>query len=131
MATEADRKQILVVEDDEPIAGLLKCRLESAGFQVRTAGDGKDALTCAAEQRPSLVILDLMLPDMDGFQVCRQIRKLSQPWRTPVLMLTAMDEPIDRLRGFAHGADAYLTKPFDADELVKTVGLLLAESALR
>jgi len=127
---EADRKRIVVVEDDEPIAAMLRWRLEDAGFTVQTAYNGTDALAYAAEHRPHLVILDLMLPDMDGLQVCRQLRKLYQPWTVPVLMLTALDQPIDRLRGFAHGADAYLTKPFDAEELLKTVRLLLAEMTL-
>lgn len=70
-----------------------------------------------------------MLPDIDGYKVCRELRKIYRPWVLPVLMLTAKDKPVDKLRGFGHGADAYLTKPFDAGELLQTVRLLLGEAA--
>ena len=121
-------KQILVVEDEEDMAELLQERLKSAGYQVHTAGSGKAGLSDAAEHEPDLVILDLMLPDIHGHEVCRELRKLSNPWGQPILMLTAMAQPVDQLRGFAHGADAYLTKPFNSHELLKTVAMLLGES---
>ncbi len=120
-----DTKRILVVEDDTDAAFMLKTRLESVGYRVRTAASGKAALSRAAEETPDLVILDLMLPDISGYEVCRQLHRLSHPWQIPVLMLTGMDQPVDQLRGFAFGAAAYLTKPFDSGELLKTVDLLL------
>lgn len=118
-------RRILVVEDDTDAAFMLKTRLESAGYHVRTAVSEKVALSCATEEPLDLVILDLKLPDISGYEVCRRLRKRSSPWQVPVLMLTGMTEPIDQLRGFAFGADAYLTKPFDSGELLKTVDLLL------
>ena len=122
---------ILVVEDDEATALLLRKRLETAGFDnVQTVASGTIALSWAAEHRPSLVILDVRLPDMNGYQVCRQLRKLYNPWFLPILMLTGMDKPVDQLRGFAFGADAYLTKPYDSHDLLQTVTLLLEQPAL-
>ena len=118
-------QQILVVEDEEAQARLLKLLLESAGYDVQTEGRGSAALSFAAEHRPDLVILDLRLPDMGGYEVCQRLRKLFHPWPVPTVMLTAMDKPIDQLRGFAHGADAYLTKPCESDELLKTIASLL------
>jgi len=121
-------KHILMIEDEEPLARSVKWLLESAGFTVQTELTGKGGLAYASEHRPDLVILDIRLPDVDGYQVCRALRKLYRPWVVPVLMLTAMDKPVDQLRGFAHGTDAYLTKPFESSELVQTVALLLDES---
>lgn len=118
-------RKILVVEDEEPLARFLKWELESAGFQVQTALRGKEGLRCAAEQRPDLVVLDLRLPDMHGYDVCRELRRLYHPWALPVLMLTAMDRPIDQLRGFAFGADAYLVKPYEPTELLQAIETLL------
>lgn len=120
-----DQRQILVVEDDTDAAFMLKTRLESAGYHVRTAASGKTALSCATKEPMDLVILDLMLPDLSGYEVCRQLRQIPSPWQIPILMLTGMSQPVDQLRGFAFGADAYLTKPFDSAELLKTVDLLL------
>lgn len=118
-------KKILVVEDEEEMAELVKERLTSVGYQVHTTPSGKAALTYAAEHQPDLVIMDILLPDIHGYEVCKELRRMSNPWVQPILMLTAMAQPIDQLRGFAHGADAYLTKPFDSKELVKTVAMLL------
>ena len=118
-------RRILVVEDDTDAAFMLKTRLESAGYHVRTAVSGGAALSCATKEPLDLVILDLKLPDISGYEVCRRLRKRPSPWQVPVLMLTGMTEPIDQLRGFAFGADAYLTKPFDSGELLETVGRLL------
>ena len=120
--------RILIVEDEADMAGFLKERLTSAGYKVHTASSGKAGLSYAAEHESDLVILDLLLPDIHGYEVCKELRKLSNPWGQPILMLTAMAQPIDQLRGFAHGADAYLTKPFDSNELLKTVAMLLGES---
>ena len=121
------REKILLIEDDEKVYQPLKCRLESVGFEVHVKDCGTTGLSYAAEYRPDLVILDLKLPDMGGYEVCKKIRKLYHHWVMPILMLTGMDEPIDQLRGFAHGADAYLTKPYEPAELLKTVKLLLGE----
>ena len=128
-ATQA-RKQILIVEDDEPLARLLKARLQSIGYEAHAETIGKQALQWAAEHRCNLVILDVNLPDCSGYQVARELRKLYHPWTLPILMLTVKDKPVDQLRGFAHGADAYLTKPFDSAELFETVTLLIGDAPL-
>ena len=127
---ETNRQRILVVEDDLIVADLLRRRLETIGFEAHVETFGTTALSYAAEHRPDLVILDLRLPDISGYEVCRQLRKLHTRWEIPILMLTGMDKPIDQLRGFAHGADAYLTKPYDPNELLQTVALLLGTAAL-
>lgn len=124
---ERGAQQILVVEDDPKQAGLLARVLHVAGYEVRTAGSGKTALTCATEAQPDLVILDVGLPDMSGYEVCRRLRHYLHPWTTPILILSGRDKPSDQLRGFAHGADAYLTKPFDVPELLRTIALLFGE----
>lgn len=128
--TEGTSQRILVIEDDQGMAELLKSRLESAGFQVQTEGRGGAGLSQAQEHRPDLVILDLRLPDMGGYEVCTKLRKLYDRWDVPILMLTGMDKPIDELRGFAHGADAYLTKPYEPTELLKTVAVLLGQTSV-
>ena len=122
---EAVKRRLLVVEDDEPLAHLLKLQLESEGFEVHTETRGRSAMNYAVDNPVDLVILDLRLPDVSGYDVCRELRKIYNPWAVPVLMLTALAEPIDQLRGFAHGADAYLTKPCEPAELMKTIHLLL------
>ena len=122
------RSRILVIEDDAAMARLLRALLECAGYEVQTQGSGSAALTDAAEMTPDLVILDLGLPDMNGYEVCRQLRQQFQPWSLPILMFTGMDKPVDQLRGFAFGADAYLTKPCEPEELLKTVALLLGHA---
>ena len=122
---EARRKRILIVEDDEHMGDILKMQLESNGFEAQVERDGMSAVKYASTHRLDLVILDLRLPDISGFQVCKELRKVYHPWVLPILMLTAMAEPFDQLRGFAHGADAYLIKPHEPKELLKTVDLLL------
>lgn len=124
------KETILVVEDEKDIAGVLKTRLESVGFSVQTVDCGKAALRQVQENQPELVILDLRLPDIHGYQVCKEIRARLGPWSPEILMLTAMTEPIDKARGFAFGADAYMTKPFDSAELLRTVRLLLGPEEL-
>lgn len=124
------QKRILIVEDDEPLAHLMKMKLESdGGFEVHVETRGHSALSYAAGHPLDLVILDLRLPDVSGYDVAKQLRKLYHPWVLPVLMLTGLDKPIDQLRGFAFGADAYLTKPYEPDELMRTIQLLCGESA--
>src|SRR5439155_10969848 len=115
-------KDILVVEDEEAIAEAVRVRLVSEGYTVRVAHDGPQALRATAEGRPDLVVLDLMLPGMDGLEVCREIQKTD--W-VPVLMLTARTEETDKVAGFAVGADDYLTKPFSLRELAARVKAIL------
>lgn len=122
------RKRILIVEDDQPLAELLALQLEEEGFDAHWESRGKAALKFASDHQLDLVILDLRLPDMSGYEVAKQLRQLYHPWILPLLMLTGMDKPVDQLRGFAHGADAYLTKPYNSDELMKTISLLLGEA---
>lgn len=123
----ASRHRILLVEDDEVMIKLLRSVLEISGYDVSVVRCGTTALTCAKDSQPSLVILDVGLPDMNGYEVSRQLRHSFNPWAMPILMLTGMDRPVDQLRGFASGADAYLTKPCDPPELLNTIALLLGQ----
>jgi len=116
------QQTILVVDDEEAIAEAVRARLQSEGFQVAVAGDGPEAIALCEQIRPDLVVLDLMLPGMDGLEVCRQIQR--DRW-VPVLMLTARTEEADKVAGFAVGADDYLTKPFSLRELVVRVRAIL------
>jgi DNA-binding response OmpR family regulator len=120
--TRAQSPPILVVEDEPSIASFVSMYLEKAGFAVRTAGTGADALEQAGAEAPALIILDLMLPDLDGIDVCRRIRQRSD---VPILMLTARDDDIDKIIGLEVGADDYLTKPFNPGELVARVKSVL------
>ncbi len=113
---------VLVVEDESSIASFVSLYLKNAGYTVRTAATGSDALTQSAKGDASLIILDLMLPDIDGIEVCRRIRKTSD---VPILMLTARDEDVDKIIGLEVGADDYLTKPFNPRELVARVKSIL------
>jgi DNA-binding response OmpR family regulator len=113
---------ILVVDDEEAIAEAVRARLQSEGFQVVVAGDGPEAIGLCEQVHPDLVVLDLMLPGMDGLEVCRQIQR--DRW-VPGLMLTARSEEADKVAGFAVGADDYLTKPFSLRELVVRVRAIL------
>jgi DNA-binding response OmpR family regulator len=114
--------RILVIEDDETIAHAVAERLRSAGFTVDVASDGPSGVNDAARIQPDLVVLDLMLPGLDGLEVCRRIQRDS---RVPVLMLTARDDEADVLVGLAVGADDYLTKPFSPRELVARIRAIL------
>lgn len=118
-------EKILVVDDERPIADILQFNLERAGYQVVVAYNGEEALEKAARENPDLVILDLMLPKVDGFAVCRQMRIRSA---VPVLMLTAKHEEADKVQGLELGADDYVTKPFSPRELLARVKALLRRS---
>jgi two-component system, OmpR family, alkaline phosphatase synthesis response regulator PhoP len=115
-------QSVLVVEDEPSIASFVAAYLKNAGYAVRTAGTGGDALRQVASDQPALVVLDLMLPDIDGIEVCRRIRQSSE---MPILMLTARDEDVDKIIGLEVGADDYLTKPFNPRELVARVKAIL------
>ena len=115
--------QLILVVDDEPkVARLTRDYLEKNGFRVLTAADGQSALTVARREKPDLVILDLMLPNIDGREVCRILRRESD---VPIIMLTALSEEIDQVTGLEIGADDYITKPFSVRALVARVRALL------
>jgi DNA-binding response OmpR family regulator len=116
------QQTVLVVDDEEAIAEAVRARLESEGYRVVVAGDGPQALDAAGRERPDLVVLDLMLPGMDGLEVCSELQR--ERW-VPVLMLTARTEEADKVAGFAVGADDYLTKPFSLRELAVRVRAIL------
>src|SRR5512133_3111315 len=122
----ANAQSILVVEDETSIASFVSMYLKNAGYVVRVAGTGQDALGQAGADPPALIILDLMLPDLDGIDVCRRVRQRSD---VPILMLTARDEDIDKIIGLEGGADDYLTKPFNPRELVARVKSILRRSS--
>jgi DNA-binding response OmpR family regulator len=121
----SERDCILVVDDDVLVVRLIRTHLDRAGFRVVSAATGPAALDAVAAENPDLVILDLMLPKLDGYEVCRRIREFSL---VPVVMLTARGEQVDKLRGFEMGADDYLTKPFAPPELVARVRAVLRRS---
>ncbi|GFK92830.1 Phosphate regulon transcriptional regulatory protein PhoB [Fundidesulfovibrio magnetotacticus] len=109
---------VLIVEDDEDILQLLEYNFQSAGFDVSTARDGLDALAKIRRRTPDLVLLDIMLPGADGFEVCKTIKRDPKTAQTPVIMLTARGEEVDRIVGLELGADDYVVKPFSPRELI-------------
>ena len=111
-------KNILVVDDEKPISDIVKFNLTKEGYEVFTAYDGEEALAKVEEIQPDLVLLDLMLPKIDGLEVCREIRK---KYNMPIIMVTAKDSEIDKILGLELGADDYVTKPFSNRELVARV----------
>lgn len=117
--------RILVVDDESEIVALVAYHLAKAGYRVSTAGTGEDALEAARRDRPALIVLDLMLPGLSGFDVLEQLRSEESTRDVAVLMLTARREEPDRIRGLSLGADDYLTKPFSPAELVLRVGAIL------
>lgn len=108
------QRLILVVEDEKPILDILKFNLEKEGYKVAEATDGEDAIIMARQVNPDLILLDVMLPKLDGFEVCRRIREWSD---SPIIMLTAKGEEVDKIMGLEIGADDYITKPFSMREL--------------
>jgi len=116
---------ILVVEDELDIANLVKFHLEKAGLSARVVGDGKQALDLIVRDQPDLVVLDLMLPGLDGLEVCRRLRGSSATRGIPIIMLTAKAEEVDRILGLEMGADDYVPKPFSPRELVARVKAVL------
>ncbi|MBQ8575009.1 MAG: response regulator transcription factor [Clostridia bacterium] len=122
MATE----KILVVDDDNNICELLRLYLEKEGYTVSLAHTGMQAVRTFAEQQPDLMLLDIMLPELDGWQVCREIRKYSNK---PIIMLTAKGETFDKVLGLELGADDYITKPFEAKEVLARIKAVLRRSS--
>ena len=121
--------RILVVDDEPDITALVAYHLAKAGYQVSTAANGTDALKTAAEQRPDVVVLDLMLPGLSGLDVLQALRKQEETRDVGVIMLTARREEADRIRGLALGADDYLTKPFSPNELTLRVAAIIRRLA--
>ena len=117
--------KILIVDDDENICELLRLYLEKDGFDTIVANDGEQAVDFAAKYSPDLILLDIMLPKLDGWQVCREIRKTSE---TPIIMLTAKGETFDKILGLELGADDYVSKPFDTKEVIARIKAVLRRS---
>ncbi len=117
--------RILVVDDEPDITALVAYHLAKAGYRVSTAANGQDALKAAREERPDVVVLDLMLPGVSGYDVLEELRRREETRDVGVILLTARREEIDRIRGLSLGADDYLTKPFSPQELALRVGALL------
>lgn len=119
---------VLVVDDEENIAYVLKAALRLNGFEVMTAATGREALAAVETRIPDLIVLDVMLPDLDGFEVCRRLRQNHND--TPVLFLTARSDTGDRLRGLTIGGDDYVVKPFSVEELVARVRVILRRAGV-
>jgi len=128
MAEHAERRLILIIEDDRNIASLVERYLERDGFATLCAHDGETGLMYAHQQRPLLVVLDVMLPGIDGWEICRRLRRESD---VPIVMLTAREDEADRVAGLSLGADDYVVKPFSPRELVERVKAILRRSAPR
>ena len=120
------KQKILIVDDDLNICELLRLYLEKDGFETVIANDGEQAVFYAQKYYPDLILLDIMLPKLDGWQVCRQIRKTME---TPIIMLTAKGETFDKILGLELGADDYVTKPFDTKEVIARVKAVLRRSS--
>jgi len=115
-------EKILIVDDDKNICELLRLYIEKEGFEACLAYNGKDALAKLAAEKPDLMVLDVMMPELDGWQVCREVRKVSD---IPIIMLTAKSETFDKVLGLELGADDYVTKPFDSKEIVARIKAVL------
>jgi DNA-binding response OmpR family regulator len=125
MPATAPKDTVLVIEDEPDVLDLVRLHLRKAGYHVLEAGDGVEGLKKAREKHPDIIILDLMLPEMRGEDVCRQLKAREATARIPVIMLTAKVRPEDRVAGLELGADDYLTKPFSPRELILRLQLLL------
>ena len=121
-----EKQRILIVDDDENIAELISLYLTKECYETKIVGNGIDALSAVSQFSPSLIILDLMLPGMDGYQVCREVRK---SFSTPIIMLSAKGEVFDKVLGLELGADDYIIKPFDTKELIARVKAVLRRTA--
>jgi len=121
-------KKILVIEDDPVTTRLIVYTLQQEGYQVLTAPNGLEGLRKAKKEEPDLIILDIMLPGVDGFEICHRLRTESQTAQLPILMLSAKAQEVDKATGLKVGADDYLTKPADPSEIVSRVETLLAQT---
>ena len=119
------KEKVLIVDDEEHIVELLKFNLLNAGYDVFTANDGINAVKIAKAEKPSLMLLDLMLPGIDGFDVCKEIKRNDEMKKTSIIMLTAKGEELDKILGLELGADDYITKPFSVRELLARVKAVL------
>ena len=119
------KEKILIVEDEKDIIKMLRYNLEKEGFKVIDASDGEDAQDLALRQHPDLILLDLMLPGMDGLEVCKALKKESKPCSIPIIMLTAKSQESDKVVGLELGADDYITKPFSPRELIARIKAVL------
>lgn len=124
-------KTILVVDDEVHIQELIKFNLSKNGFQVITADNGIDALRIVEDEKPDLILLDLMIPGIDGLEVCKKIRRNSSIESIPIIMITAKGEELDKILGLELGADDYITKPFSVRELVARVKAMLRRTSLK
>ncbi|MBM7692861.1 two-component system alkaline phosphatase synthesis response regulator PhoP [Peribacillus deserti] len=122
-------KKVLVVDDEESIVTLLQYNLEQSGFEVLTAMDGQEGINKALSEAPDFVILDLMLPELDGIEVCKQLRQ--RKVNVPILMLTAKDDEFDKVLGLELGADDYMTKPFSPREVIARIKAILRRSQIQ
>lgn len=120
------QKKILIIEDEQSIATLLSYNLTQAGYETIVANDGKEGYELAMKEAPSLIVLDLMLPSMDGVEICKELRL--QKVSTPIIMLTAKDDEFDKVLGLELGADDYMTKPFSPREVVARIKAVLRRS---
>jgi len=120
-------KKILVIDDERDLVETLTYRLEAFGYEVLTAYDGQEGLDKAREERPDLILLDVMMPKMDGYQVCRMLKFDEEFKSIPIIMLTARGQDSDRETGETVGADEYVTKPFEANDLTNKIKELLGE----
>ena len=118
-------KHILIIDDEQDMLDLLRPRLEAAGYEVSTASDGQEGLDKAREEKPDLILLDVMMPKIDGYQVCRFLKFDEDYKHIPIVLLTARGQEQDRETGKKVGADGYLTKPFEKEELLNTIDRLL------
>lgn len=120
------KKRLLVIEDEVDLAEMVKLRLEANGYEILIAHDGQDGLDMARKERPDLIILDLMLPKIDGYKVCRMLKFDEKYKHIPIIMFTARAQELDKKVGYDVGADAYITKPFDAQALLQKIKELVS-----
>jgi two-component system alkaline phosphatase synthesis response regulator PhoP len=125
------KKKILVVEDEAELTGAIRIRLEQAGYEVLTAYDGQEGLEKARAENPDLIVLDLMLPKIDGYKVCRMLKFDEKYKKIPVVMLTARAQEKDENLGYEVGADAFITKPFKYQVLLAKIAELLGDSVFK
>ena len=125
--SEQAKPRILVVEDDADLRTILRLQLLSSGYEITETGNGAEGFAAIQEDTPDCVILDLMMPVMDGFGFLKRVRSLMALQDIPILILTASEDERNKMRGFQYQADSYMSKPYDLDELTEEVGRLIAE----